>query len=297
MTSQEDTVLQNEAQQLTCPFKNLFKDLLKDLGVSEEKLQATETRLNALENKMQEVLSRLANSEAQIEKIKMENSGVKNVLMNVGDAYNKTTGIFTAPVLGVYYFSFFYHCQADQPTLLALFRNGKQVAITKHHKSSCYTENGGNGVTLQLDKGEQVYIVLRKNTRVWDESNVTTVFTGFLINAIHTKGVKNVLMNVGDAYNKTTGIFTAPVLGVYYFSFFYHCQADQPTLLALFRNGKQVAITKHHKSSCYTENGGNGVTLQLDKGEQVYIVLRKNTRVWDESNVTTVFTGFLINAM
>ncbi|RXN07740.1 hypothetical protein ROHU_032174 [Labeo rohita] len=74
MTSQEDTVLQNEAQQLTCPFKNLFKDLLKDLGVSEEKLQATETRLNALENKMQEVLSRLANSEAQIEKIKMENS-------------------------------------------------------------------------------------------------------------------------------------------------------------------------------------------------------------------------------
>ncbi|RXN33928.1 serine arginine-rich splicing factor 4-like isoform X6 [Labeo rohita] len=75
MTSQEDTVLQNEAQQLTCPFKNLFKDLLKDLGVSEEKLQATETRLNALENKMQEVLSRLANSEAQIEKIKMENSG------------------------------------------------------------------------------------------------------------------------------------------------------------------------------------------------------------------------------
>ncbi|XP_050961137.1 complement C1q tumor necrosis factor-related protein 3-like [Labeo rohita] len=199
MTSQE-----------ACPFKNLFKDLLKDLGVSEEKLQATETRLNALENKMQEVLSRLANSEAQIEKIKMENSVIptvafsaalgsggffgpfntnvtlvyKNVLMNVGDAYNKTTGIFTAPVLGVYYFSFFYHCQADQPTLLALFRNGKQVATTKHHKSSCYTENGSNGVTLQLDKGEQVYIVLGKNSRIWDESSVTTVFTGFLINAM-----------------------------------------------------------------------------------------------------------------
>ncbi|KAK2914413.1 hypothetical protein Q8A67_002812 [Cirrhinus molitorella] len=207
MASQEGTSLQNEGQ-LTCPFKNLFKDLLKDLGVSEEKLQATETRLNALENKMQEVLSRLANSEAEIEKIKMENidtpnvsfsaslgSGFsgpfntdktliyKNVFINVGDAYNKTTGIFTAPVKGVYYFSFFYHCQADQPTMLALYRNGKQVAMTQHHKSSCYTENGGNGLTLQLEKREQVYMVLGKNTRVWDASNVT-VFSGFLINAM-----------------------------------------------------------------------------------------------------------------
>ncbi|XP_073691683.1 complement C1q-like protein 2 [Garra rufa] len=210
MASQGETFLQNEAQQLTCPFKNLFKDLLKDLGVSEEKLQATETRLNAFENKMQDVLSRLANSEAEIEKIKKENRDspnvafsasvgcgglfgpfntdvtliYKNVITNVGDAYNNTTGIFTVPVHGVYYFSFFYHCGADQPTLLALHRNGKQVAITKHHKSSCFTENGGNGLTLLLEKGEHVYIVLKKNTRIWDESNVTTVFCGFLINAM-----------------------------------------------------------------------------------------------------------------
>ncbi|RXN21859.1 HP-25 -like protein [Labeo rohita] len=50
-------------------------DLLQELGTTKEKLQATETRLKALETSQQELMSRLANSEAQIEKIKMENKG------------------------------------------------------------------------------------------------------------------------------------------------------------------------------------------------------------------------------
>ncbi len=54
---------------------------------------------------------------------------------------------------------------------------------------------------------------------------------------------------------------------------------------------KQVAITQHHKSSCYTENGGSGVTLLLEKGDQVYIVLQKDTRIWDNSNFS-LFSGF-----
>ncbi len=78
MTSKEETFLQNETQQQTCPFKKLCSDLLKELGVSEEKLQATETRLKSLENTVQELMSRLANSEAQIEKIKTENRGETN---------------------------------------------------------------------------------------------------------------------------------------------------------------------------------------------------------------------------
>lgn len=78
MTSKEGTFLQNETQQQTCPFKKLCLDLLKELGVSEEKLQATETRLKALENTVQELMCGLANTEAQIEKIQMENRGESN---------------------------------------------------------------------------------------------------------------------------------------------------------------------------------------------------------------------------
>lgn len=75
MSSQEGTFLQSEAQQLTCPFKKLCTDLLKELGASVENLQATDTRLKALENTVQELMSRLAKSEAEIEKTQMENRG------------------------------------------------------------------------------------------------------------------------------------------------------------------------------------------------------------------------------
>ncbi|XP_048064021.1 adiponectin-like, partial [Megalobrama amblycephala] len=167
-------------------------DILKELEATDNQI------LKTLETK-------LANSEAQIEKLQKEirdkpkvafsaalgskgyvgpvNADTtliyKKIFINVGDAYNQDTGIFT----GVYYFSFFYHCAVENPTWLALYRNGMQEAITKHHKSQCHTENGGNALTLQLEKGDQVYMVLLKNSWIWDQNNVT-VFSGFLINAI-----------------------------------------------------------------------------------------------------------------
>ncbi|XP_016380310.1 complement C1q-like protein 2 [Sinocyclocheilus rhinocerous] len=184
----------DENKQLTCPFK-ICTDILKDLGATEKQLKALEIRL--------------ANSEAQIEEIKKENQDrpkvafsaslgsngfigpvqadstlvYKNVFINVGDAYNQDTGIFTTPVRGVYYFSFFYHCGTAHGTSLDLYRNGKQEALAAHHKSNDSPENGGNGLTLLLEKGDQVYMVLQNNKWIWDSENVT-VFTGFLIDAM-----------------------------------------------------------------------------------------------------------------
>ncbi|MGD1441012.1 C1q-like domain-containing protein, partial [Vibrio harveyi] len=174
----------DENKQLTCPLK-ICTDVLKELGATEKQLKALEIRL--------------ANSEAQIEEIKKENRDrpkvafsaslgskgfigpidadstlvYKNVFINVGDAYNQDTGIFTAPVRGVYYFSFFYHCGTDHGTALALYRNGKHEALAQHNKSNDSPENGGNGLTLLLEKGDQVYMVLLKDKWVWDLLNLT----------------------------------------------------------------------------------------------------------------------------
>ncbi|KAL0146478.1 hypothetical protein M9458_058109, partial [Cirrhinus mrigala] len=91
-------------------------------------------------------------------------------------------------------------------------------------------------------------------------------------------------------------IFTAPVRGVYYFSFFYHCATNHGTVLALYRNEKLQALANHNPSSDSSENGGNGLTLLLETGDQVYIVLPKGNWIWDNNHVT-VFGGFLIDSM
>ncbi|RXN21865.1 complement C1q subcomponent subunit B-like protein [Labeo rohita] len=143
------------------------QDLLQELGATKEKLQATETRLKALETSQQELMSKHANSEAQIDKIKMEKQG-----------------IFTAPVRGLYYFSFFYHCATTCDTWLHLCRNGMKEGIAGQHKTEHGTQaNGQNGITLLLEKGDQVYIVLLKNSWIWD-GQMDTLFSGFLIDAM-----------------------------------------------------------------------------------------------------------------
>lgn len=71
---QDNTFLQNEIKALTCPLQ-ICTDLLQELGATEEKLRATETRLEALEISQQELMSRLANSEAQLEEIRQESQG------------------------------------------------------------------------------------------------------------------------------------------------------------------------------------------------------------------------------
>ncbi|KAL0152316.1 hypothetical protein M9458_052039, partial [Cirrhinus mrigala] len=116
------------------------------------------------------------------------------------------------------------------------------------------------------------------------------------VNVDSTLVYKNVFMNVGNAYQQTTGIFTAPVRGAYYFSFFYHCSTSRGTWLHLYRNGKKEARAGQHKTeNGMAANGGNGLTLLLEKADQVYIILQKDSWIWDGGNVS-VFSGFLIDA-
>ncbi|XP_030286580.1 complement C1q-like protein 4 [Sparus aurata] len=102
-----------------------------------------------------------------------------------------------------------------------------------------------------------------------------------------------VVTNIGDAYNSSTGIFTAPVAGVYYFTFFYH-SVGRPWL-TLFKNSEMIVKSSDHPAgSDGADNGGNAVFLQLQQGDQVYVSMLANCSIW-AGNYHTTFSGFLLN--
>uniref|UniRef100_A0A3B4X1B9 Complement C1q tumor necrosis factor-related protein 3-like n=1 Tax=Seriola lalandi dorsalis TaxID=1841481 RepID=A0A3B4X1B9_SERLL len=102
-------------------------------------------------------------------------------------------------------------------------------------------------------------------------------------NSDRTMMYNTVITNIGDAYDKCTGVFTAPTAGVYYFTFFYH-------------NEEQVVMTSDHKScSDNADNGGNAVFLKLEKGDEVCVHLPAGAHVWASGGHTT-FSGFLVNS-
>uniref|UniRef100_A0A3B3YG05 C1q domain-containing protein n=1 Tax=Poecilia mexicana TaxID=48701 RepID=A0A3B3YG05_9TELE len=106
------------------------------------------------------------------------------VITNVGNAYNQNTGIFVAPVRGMYYFSFFFHAGGRHIVRLFLMKNSERILECSDHKTlNDGADNGGNAAFVELQQRDQVYVQLQPNTHVFGGS-YTTTFSGFLLHQV-----------------------------------------------------------------------------------------------------------------
>ncbi|XP_017327555.1 adiponectin isoform X1 [Ictalurus punctatus] len=109
---------------------------------------------------------------------------------------------------------------------------------------------------------------------------------------------ENALTNVGNAYNPKTGIFTAPVKGVYYFSIVLFNAFDNSTGLSLMKNGEAIVSVSDNPPRADTEDtAGNSVSLLLEKGDRVYLELLENRKVYTDRWRRNTFSGHLLFTM
>ncbi|MGH0129512.1 UNVERIFIED_CONTAM: hypothetical protein FKN15_007032 [Acipenser sinensis] len=100
--------------------------------------------------------------------------------------------------------------------------------------------------------------------------------------------------NVGNCFNVHTGIFTATVKGVYYFSYTAYTAHSINTFVSLTKNEKTVASLWDTDQHDTNDSGSNSAVLQLEVGDSVYMKLHENKQLFDDSARYNSFSGFLL---
>lgn len=103
-----------------------------------------------------------------------------------------------------------------------------------------------------------------------------------------------VISNVGEAYNASNGVFTAPHCGVYVFTFFLALTNRREIKGILVVNGspKVGTYVKQRLSSAYT-SAGNCAVFPLVQGETVWVKHTSGTSLWTQPDAPiSTFSGF-----
>ncbi|KAI4879439.1 hypothetical protein NFI96_033894 [Prochilodus magdalenae] len=108
---------------------------------------------------------------------------------------------------------------------------------------------------------------------------------------------KKVLTNVGSAYSTETGVFKAPVRGVYYIRFTATAPTTGLMSAVLYKNDK-VQLTVHEPpAGPGSDTASNGAALLLEQGDELHMQLWPNSHLWDNASHHSTFSGFLLYTM
>ncbi|XP_049912879.1 uncharacterized protein LOC126397883 isoform X2 [Epinephelus moara] len=216
MSSYEDMVktLQRENKVLGATVtasNNKVEELRRDNTVLESRVNTSENLVAELRRENMVLETRMSSSENEVAELKRENADrpkvafsagltdagpvgpfnteitlkFSKVFTNIGQAYSPTTGIFTAPVRGVYYFRFTVWGGRPSAWMGAyLYHNEKRMTLSYDYNDEQAYVSASNALILQLEKGDVVYMTLYPGSGVFDDSFNRTIFSGFLLFAL-----------------------------------------------------------------------------------------------------------------
>ncbi|XP_054889701.1 cerebellin-4-like [Poeciliopsis prolifica] len=173
---------------------------------------------------------------------------------------------------------------------------GQDCSVAESQKNCCQLFVSLRELETKLRDTQRKIEVLESHVQGNKVAFGASISAGENIGPFNTETIlvyKKIYMNTGS-FNPGTGIFTAPVRGVYYFSFSGHNISTRSMGLGLMKNGQQMVSVYNHAAGNRYETATNGMTLQLEVGDQVYMRLRQNTWIYDNSNDHSTFIGHLL---
>ena len=103
-----------------------------------------------------------------------------------------------------------------------------------------------------------------------------------------------VVLNDGNGYNATSGVFTAPISGVYTFTSHVCNGKTKYMVMAIMKGSDQLA-----RSSVYDDSGSTcgsvDTIVRLQAGNAVNVVAKYGeSKIWADVNRVNSFTGFFL---
>ncbi|KAK3546539.1 hypothetical protein QTP70_026522 [Hemibagrus guttatus] len=165
--------------------------------------------------------------------------------------------------------------------------------------------------SLNREQATQLEILNASHCRMEDllstNKDIRVAFSAFLLNPVGPTNVgpfdstttlvyKHVFLNIGEAYNPNTGIFTAPLKGAYVFRVFSKAigHSGNSVTAGLFKNGRHMFSTHAHLSAGFYSSS-NGATLPLEKGDTVSVRLYAGAWIFDNGeHHHSSFSGHLL---
>ena len=98
--------------------------------------------------------------------------------------------------------------------------------------------------------------------------------------------------------NCPTGFFIAPVRGAYHFEFYIGAYGHNSygSAAGLVKNGEHIFMAYQHQPYHYGSTA-NGASLLLEVGDVVFVRLWVNSRIFDDGNHHSTFSGHLLFTM
>ncbi|XP_063053085.1 complement C1q-like protein 2 isoform X1 [Engraulis encrasicolus] len=194
---------------MTTMMMKSFVLLLLAVGCCVCQGQSTCSMIRCIESKVNDLQTRLEQSEKEVEDLRTLVQGRPQVAFsaslghvgvfgpvseattlqytivfsNTGNGYNSTTGVFTAPVKGMYFFRYsaFSNYLVPGISVVSLWKNNEVLVSTWDDKGQDPHDMGGNAVVIAMETGDTAYAQLSANAAVFNDAGRYNTFSGFLL--------------------------------------------------------------------------------------------------------------------
>ncbi|XP_030266706.1 heavy metal-binding protein HIP-like [Sparus aurata] len=103
-----------------------------------------------------------------------------------------------------------------------------------------------------------------------------------------------VFTNIGNAYNPSTGFFTAPVKGVYNLQLTVMGYHAGTMGVHVFKNNQRIMYNWARNYNVIPEYFTKSLVLELTAGDEIHLVLPSGRAIYDDINNYSTFSGSLL---